>query len=116
VLEGEQPAQNPDAPGPRCLMPQLRILPAPAVFSTGSLSTSAWLVDGCPSETEKKTLRWTLKEGLLSPVFAPRHGAGPKRAGLLPSIKAKVPGMSCQPLARPRTPASVDARRLRNRR
>ena len=45
--------------------------------------------------TREKTLRWTLKEGLTSPLFAPAMKLGQMVRPLLPaSLKNKVPGKS----------------------
>ena len=115
VLEGAAAdAQDAAAPGPLPDLPQLRDAPARAACSTATWSTSA-----ARSSTSKvarpaggAALRWLLKEGLTSPLFAPGDEARPggARRCCRRRCKNKVPARSRR--ARSQWPTREHARKV----
>ena len=95
VLEGEAPTRSDAAaPGPLPDLPQLREhLPARrAVRPPGRHRPQDRRRARCRAPRRRSALRWALKEGLTSPLFAPAMKLGQSVRGLLPAaLKAKVP-------------------------
>jgi glycolate oxidase iron-sulfur subunit len=64
-----------------------------------------------PRPAGERALRWTLKEGLTSPLFAPAMKVGQALRGALPGVlMAKVP--PAQPASANAWPARVHARKV----
>ena len=95
VLEGDD-ADARDAAAPRPLpdLPQLRDAPARRACSTATWSRSAARIvdEQVERPAGERALRWLLKEGLTSPLFAPAMKLGQTVRPLLPAaLKNKVP-------------------------
>jgi glycolate oxidase iron-sulfur subunit len=94
VLEGETPTRKTQMHLDRCLTCRNCETTCPSGVQYGHLvDIGRKLVDEkVPRPLGEKALRWALKEGLPSPLFAPAMKAGQMVRGLLPAaLKAKVP-------------------------
>lgn len=94
VLEGETPTRKTQMHLDRCLTCRNCESTCPSGVEYGHLvDIGRKIVDEkVPRPVGEKALRWALKEGLPSPLFAPAMKAGQMVRGLLPaSLKAKVP-------------------------
>lgn len=94
VLEGETPTRKTQMHLDRCLTCRNCESTCPSGVQYGHLvDIGRKIVDEKVARpVGEKTLRWALKEGLPSPLFAPAMKAGQLVRGLLPaSLKAKVP-------------------------
>ena len=94
VLEGEAPTRKTQMHLDRCLTCRNCESTCPSGVEYGHLvDIGRKLVDErVPRPAGEAALRWALKEGLPSPLFAPAMKAGQAVRGLLPkSLKAKVP-------------------------
>ena len=94
VLEGETPTRKTQLHLDRCLTCRNCETTCPSGVQYGHLvDIGRKIVDAkVPRATGEKALRWTLKEGLPSPLFGPAMKLGQAVRGLLPeSLKAKVP-------------------------
>ncbi len=94
VLEGETPTRKTQMHLDRCLTCRNCESTCPSGVQYGHLvDIGRKIVDGkVPRPVGEKALRWALKEGLPSPLFAPAMKAGQLVRGLLPeALKAKVP-------------------------
>ncbi len=94
VLEGEQPTRATQLHLDRCLTCRNCESTCPSGVQYGHLvDIGRKIVDEkVPRPALERAVRWTLKEGLPSPLFAPAMKLGQAVRGLLPaSLKAKVP-------------------------
>ena len=94
VLEGEMPTRKTQMHLDRCLTCRNCETTCPSGVQYGHLvDIGRKLVDErVPRPASEKALRWALKEGLPSPLFAPAMKLGQAVRGLLPSaLKNKVP-------------------------
>jgi glycolate oxidase iron-sulfur subunit len=94
VLEGETPTRSTQMHLDRCLTCRNCETTCPSGVQYGHLvDIGRKIVDEkVPRPLGEKALRWALKEGLPSPLFAPAMKAGQIVRGLLPAaLKAKVP-------------------------
>ncbi|MEI7785527.1 MAG: glycolate oxidase subunit GlcF [Betaproteobacteria bacterium] len=94
VLEGEQPTRKTQLHLDRCLTCRNCESTCPSGVQYGHLiDIGRKIVDEqVPRPAGEKALRWALKEGLPSPLFAPAIKLGQAVRGLLPdSLQAKVP-------------------------
>ncbi len=94
VLEGETPTRKTQMHLDRCLTCRNCETTCPSGVQYGHLvDIGRKLVDErVPRPAGEKMLRWALKEGLPSPLFAPAMKLGQAVRGLLPAaLKAKVP-------------------------
>ena len=94
VLEGEQPTRATQLHLDRCLTCRNCETTCPSGVQYGHLvDIGRKIVDEkVPRPAMEKAVRWTLKEGLPSPLFAPAMKLGQSLRGLLPaSLRAKVP-------------------------
>jgi glycolate oxidase iron-sulfur subunit len=94
VLEGAQPTRKTQLHLDRCLTCRNCESTCPSGVQYGHLvDIGRKLVDEkVPRPAGEKALRWALKEGLTSALFAPAMAAGQAVRGLLPaSLKNKVP-------------------------
>ena len=94
VLEGQAPTRKTQLHLDRCLTCRNCESTCPSGVQYGHLiDIGRKLVDErVERPVAEKALRWTLKEGLPSPLFAPAMKLGQAVRGLLPdSLKAKVP-------------------------
>ena len=94
VLEGQEPTRKTQEHLDRCLTCRNCESTCPSGVQYGHLvDIGRKLVDAkVPRPLGEKVVRWALKEGLPSPLFAPAMKLGQSVRGLLPeSIKAKVP-------------------------
>lgn len=94
VLEGEMPTRKTQLHLDRCLTCRNCETTCPSGVQYGHLvDIGRKLVDErVPRPAGERTVRWALKEGLPSPLFAPAMKLGQAVRGLLPeSLKAKVP-------------------------
>jgi glycolate oxidase iron-sulfur subunit len=94
VLEGETPTRKTQVHLDRCLTCRNCETTCPSGVQYGHLvDIGRKLVDEkVPRPLGEKALRWALKEGLPSPLFAPAMKAGQMVRGLLPAtLKTKVP-------------------------
>ncbi|MDF2465950.1 MAG: gclF [Ramlibacter sp.] len=94
VLEGEQPTQKTQLHLDRCLTCRNCESTCPSGVEYGHLvDIGRRIVDEkVPRGASANALRWTLKEGLPSPLFAPAMKMGQAVRGLLPKVlQAKVP-------------------------
>ena len=94
VLEGAAPTRSTQLHLDRCLTCRNCESTCPSGVQYGHLvDIGRKIVDEkVPRPVGEKALRWALKEGLPSPLFAPAMKAGQMVRGLLPaSLKAKVP-------------------------
>ena len=94
VLEGAEPTRATQMHLDRCLTCRNCESTCPSGVQYGHLvDIGRKIVDEkVPRPAGEKALRWALKEGLPSPLFAPAMKAGQMVRGLLPeAIKAKVP-------------------------
>ena len=101
VLEGAEPTRATQMHLDRCLTCRNCESTCPSGVEYGNLvDIGRKIVDEkVPRPLGEKALRWALKEGLPSPLFAPAMKAGQMVRGLLPAaLKAKVP--AAQPAGR----------------
>ena len=94
VLEGHAPTRKTQLHLDRCLTCRNCETTCPSGVQYGHLiDIGRKLVDErVPRPAGEKALRWALKEGLPSPLFAPAMKVGQAVRGLLPAaLKAKVP-------------------------
>ncbi|MGA0572966.1 glycolate oxidase subunit GlcF [Variovorax sp. VNK109] len=94
VLEGEAPTRSTQMHLDRCLTCRNCESTCPSGVQYGHLvDIGRKLVDErVPRPAGERALRWLLKEGLTSPLFAPAMKLGQGVRGLLPeALKAKVP-------------------------
>ena len=94
VLEGQAPTRATQMHLDRCLTCRNCESTCPSGVQYGHLvDIGRKIVDEkVPRPLGEKALRWALKEGLPSPLFAPAMKAGQMVRGLLPAaLKAKVP-------------------------
>ena len=94
VLEGAEPTRKTQQHLDRCLTCRNCESTCPSGVQYGHLvDIGRKLVDAkVPRPASEKALRWALKEGLPSPLFAPAMKLGQSVRGLLPeSLRAKVP-------------------------
>ena len=94
VLEGEAPTRKTQMHLDRCLTCRNCETTCPSGVQYGHLvDIGRKIVDEkVPRPAGEAALRWTLKEGLPSPLFGPAMKIGQMVRGLLPaSLKAKVP-------------------------
>jgi len=94
VLEGETPTRDTQLHLDRCLTCRNCETTCPSGVQYGHLvDIGRKLVDEkVPRPASEKAVRWALKEGLNSPMFAPAMKLGQAVRGLLPGgLKAKVP-------------------------
>ncbi len=94
VLEGEAPTEKTRLHLDRCLTCRNCESTCPSGVQYGHLvDIGRKLVEErVPRSAPERALRWALKEGLPSPLFAPAMKLGQAVRGLLPSaLKAKVP-------------------------
>ena len=94
VLEGEKPTRKTQQHLDRCLTCRNRESTCPSGVQYGHLlDIGRKIVDAkVPRPAPEKALRWMLKEGLPSPLFAPAMAMGKLVRPLLPhALKAKVP-------------------------
>ncbi|MFO0490538.1 MAG: 4Fe-4S dicluster domain-containing protein, partial [Curvibacter sp.] len=113
VLEVEAPTRKTQAHLDRCLTCRNCESTCPSGVDYGHLvDIGRKIVDAkVKRPLAERAVRWALKEGLPSPLFAPAMMTGQLLRGLLPAtLKAKVPPP--QPAgAWPATPAGTHARR-----
>ena len=96
VLEGAEPTRKTQMHLDRCLTCRNCESTCPSGVQYGHLvDIGRKIVDEkVPRPVGEKALRWALKEGLPSPLFAPAMKAGQMVRGLLPeALKAKVPAL-----------------------
>jgi glycolate oxidase iron-sulfur subunit len=94
VLEGEMPTRKTQLHLDRCLTCRNCETTCPSGVQYGHLvDIGRKIVDEkVPRPAGEKAMRWALKEGLPSPLFAPAMKLGQAVRGLLPaSLQAKVP-------------------------
>jgi glycolate oxidase iron-sulfur subunit len=94
VLEGEVPTRKTQAHLDRCLTCRNCESTCPSGVQYGALvDIGRKIVDQkVPRPADERFVRWALKEGLTSPLFAPAMKLGQLVRGLLPEhLKAKVP-------------------------
>ncbi len=94
VLEGHAPTRSTQLHLDRCLTCRNCETTCPSGVQYGNLvEIGRRIVDAeVPRPPGERMLRWALKEGLTSPLFAPAMKAGQLVRGLLPAaLKAKVP-------------------------
>lgn len=94
VLEGAEPTRATQMHLDRCLTCRNCESTCPSGVQYGHLADIGRKIvdEKVPRPAGEKALRWALKEGLPSPLFAPAMKAGQMVRGLLPeAIKAKVP-------------------------
>jgi glycolate oxidase iron-sulfur subunit len=94
VLEGAQPTRKTQQHLDRCLTCRNCESTCPSGVEYGHLvDIGRKLVDAkVQRPVAEKTMRWALKEGLPSPLFAPAMAVGQAVRGLLPAaLKSKVP-------------------------
>ena len=94
VLEGETPTRKTQMHLDRCLTCRNCESTCPSGVQYGHLvDIGRKIVDAkVPRPLGERAVRWALKEGLPSPLFAPAMKAGQLVRGLLPeALKAKVP-------------------------
>ena len=111
VLEGKTPTRDTQLHLDRCLTCRNCESTCPSGVQYGHLvDIGRKLVDEkVPRPASEQAVRWALKEGLNSPLFAPAMKLGQSVRALLPgSIKAKVPA----PRDPGRWPTQTHARRM----
>ncbi|HSV84188.1 MAG TPA: glycolate oxidase subunit GlcF [Ramlibacter sp.] len=94
VLEGAQPTRKTQLHLDRCLTCRNCESTCPSGVDYGHLvDIGRAIVDRkVPRDAQSQALRWTLKEGLTSPLFAPAMKLGQAMRGLLPErLREKVP-------------------------
>lgn len=94
VLEGEEPTRKTQLHLDRCLTCRNCESTCPSGVQYGHLVDIGRRIveEKVPRGLGAKVLRWTLKEGLTSPLFAPAMKLGQAVRGLLPAaLKEKVP-------------------------
>src|SRR6185369_9208135 len=94
VLEGHSPTRATQLHLDRCLTCRNCETTCPSGVQYGNLvEIGRRIVDErVPRPSAEQALRWTLKEGLTSPLFSPAMKLGQAVRGLLPgALKAKVP-------------------------
>jgi glycolate oxidase iron-sulfur subunit len=114
VLEGEAPTRKTQLHLDRCLTCRNCETTCPSGVEYGHLvDIGRKIVDErVPRPAAEKALRWALKEGLPSPLFAPAMKLGQTVRGLLPeALKKKVPAPQA-PSARSMQPRRTHARKM----
>ena len=94
VLEGEAPTERTQLHLDRCLTCRNCETTCPSGVQYGPLLDIGRRIveERVPRPAPERALRWALKEGLTSPLFAPAMKLGQAVRGLLPAaLKAKVP-------------------------
>ncbi len=94
VLEGEAPTERTQLHLDRCLTCRNCETTCPSGVQYGPLLDIGRRIveERVPRPAHERALRWALKEGLTSPLFAPAMKLGQAVRGLLPAaLKAKVP-------------------------
>ncbi|QBK03895.1 glycolate oxidase iron-sulfur subunit [Hylemonella gracilis] len=94
VLEGEAPTRSTQLHLDRCLTCRNCESTCPSGVQYGQLvDIGRKIVEAkVPRPVPERALRWTLKQGLSSPLFAPAMKLGQAVRGMLPTtLKAKVP-------------------------
>ena len=111
VLEGQTPTRKTQLHLDRCLTCRNCESTCPSGVQYGHLvDIGRKIVDAkVPRPASQRALRWALKEGLTSPLFAPAMKLGQQVRGLLPqSLQNKVPAkQTLRPL-----PTQTHARRM----
>jgi len=113
VLEGEAPTRSTQLHLDRCLTCRNCETTCPSGVQYGNLvEIGRRLVDErVPRPSGERVLRWTLKEGLTSPLFAPAMKMGQRLRPALPAaLKGKVPAVA--PAAAHRWPSREHARKV----
>jgi glycolate oxidase iron-sulfur subunit len=111
VLEGVEPTRDTQLHLDRCLTCRNCETTCPSGVQYGHLvDIGRKLVDEkVPRPAAEQTVRWALKEGLSSPLFAPAMKLGQSVRALLPeSLKAKVP----EPRSAGAWPTATHARKV----
>ena len=116
VLEGQPPTRKTQQHLDRCLTCRNCETTCPSGVQYGHLlDIGRKLVDArVPRPLGERALRWALKEGLPSPLFAPALQLGQRLRGLLPeALQSKLPAPAdpAAPAARP-WPTRQHARRM----
>ncbi|WP_010108410.1 glycolate oxidase subunit GlcF [Verminephrobacter aporrectodeae] len=94
VLEGQAPSRKTQLHLDRCLTCRNCETTCPSGVQYGHLLDIGRTIvaEKVPRPPGERALRWVLKEGLPSPLFAPAIRAGQRLRGLLPAaLQAKVP-------------------------
>ncbi len=94
VLEGEQPTRKTQLHLDRCLTCRNCESTCPSGVEYGHLVDIGRQIveERVPRDTADQAMRWSLKEGLTSPLFGPAMKLGQTLRGLLPrALKDKVP-------------------------
>jgi glycolate oxidase iron-sulfur subunit len=102
VLEGAEPTRKTQQHLDRCLTCRNCESTCPSGVQYGHLvDIGRKIVDAqVPRPLGEQTVRWLLKEGLSSPLFAPAMKVGQSVRGLLPAtLRAKVPDPTPQPIS-----------------
>ncbi|HEY2187511.1 MAG TPA: glycolate oxidase subunit GlcF [Caldimonas sp.] len=113
VLEGHPPTRATQLHLDRCLTCRNCETTCPSGVQYGNLvEIGRRIVDErVPRPAGERALRWTLKEGLTSPLFAPAMKVGQALRGALPGVlMAKVP--PAQPASANAWPARMHARKV----
>jgi len=111
VLEGEMPTEKTRTHLDRCLTCRNCETTCPSGVQYGHLVDIGRRIveQKVPRSAAQKALRWTLKEGLTSPLFGPAMKLGQSVRGMLPkALQAKVP----QPQPAGAWPTRVHPRRM----
>lgn len=111
VLEGAQPTRSTQLHLDRCLTCRNCESTCPSGVQYGHLVDIGRKIvdDKVPRPLPERALRWALKEGLPSPLFAPAMKVGQAVRGLLPAgLRAKVPA----PQAPGALPTRLHARKV----
>ena len=111
MLEGEQPTERTQLHLDRCLTCRNCESTCPSGVQYGHLVDIGRKImeEKVPRGAGSKALRWTLKEGLTSPLFGPAMKAGQAVRGVLPqTLKNKVPARR----AAGRWPTATHARKV----
>ena len=113
VLEGHAPTRSTQLHLDRCLTCRNCETTCPSGVQYGNLvEIGRRIVDErVPRPAGERALRWTLKEGLTSPIFAPAIKVGQALRAVLPApLKAKVPASA--PAGAQRWPTRVHPRKV----
>ncbi|WPB56837.1 glycolate oxidase subunit GlcF [Xylophilus sp. GOD-11R] len=111
VLEGQAPTEKTRTHLDRCLTCRNCETTCPSGVQYGHLVDIGRRIveEKVPRRTGERALRWTLKEGLTSPLFGPAMKLGQAMRGVLPAaLKAKVP----EPQKAGAWPTRTHARRM----
>ncbi|MEO6363511.1 MAG: glycolate oxidase subunit GlcF [Caldimonas sp.] len=113
VLEGHAPTRSTQLHLDRCLTCRNCETTCPSGVQYGNLvEIGRRIVDArVPRPAGERALRWALKEGLTSPLFAPALKVGQALRPLLPAtVKAKVPASA--PVGAHRWPTRIHPRKV----